>query len=35
MDLRGCYGGAPRLPLIPVDGEARADIERRMAGLAS
>ena len=35
MDLRGCYGGAPRLPLIPVNAEARADIERRLAGLAS
>jgi 4-hydroxy-2-oxoglutarate aldolase len=35
MDLRGCYGGSPRLPLVPLDGDARADIERRLAGLAS
>lgn len=35
MDLRGCYGGSPRLPLIPVDGAARADIEQRLADLAS
>lgn len=35
MDLRGSYGGSPRLPLIPVDDEAKADIARRLDGLAS
>lgn len=35
MDLRGSFGGSPRLPLIPADGEARTDIERRLAELAS
>ena len=35
MDLRGCFGGSPRLPLIPVSPEAHADIEKRLEGLAS
>ncbi|MEZ5365729.1 MAG: dihydrodipicolinate synthase family protein [Bryobacterales bacterium] len=35
MDFRGSYGGSPRLPLIPVDAEAKAEIEKRLAGLAS
>ncbi len=35
MDLRGAYGGSPRLPSTPASVEARADIERRLAELAS
>ncbi|MCB1021624.1 MAG: dihydrodipicolinate synthase family protein [Acidobacteria bacterium] len=35
MDLRGSYGGAPRLPLVAVDVDAKSEIEKRLAGLAS
>jgi dihydrodipicolinate synthase/N-acetylneuraminate lyase len=32
-DLNGYFGGRPRLPLLPPDGEERADIEALMRGL--
>ena len=32
-DLNGYYGGWPRLPLLPVTGEERAEIEGLMQGL--
>ena len=35
MDLRGSFGGSPRLPLTPVDAAARGDVERRLEGLRS
>jgi 4-hydroxy-2-oxoglutarate aldolase len=35
MDLRGSFGGSPRLPLVAVDPEALADIERRLTELSS
>jgi 4-hydroxy-2-oxoglutarate aldolase len=33
MDLNGYYGGAPRLPLVPVGAEARKEIEDAFEGL--
>jgi 4-hydroxy-2-oxoglutarate aldolase len=32
-DLNGYFGGAPRLPLLPLTGEERAEIESLMQGL--
>jgi dihydrodipicolinate synthase/N-acetylneuraminate lyase len=32
-DLNGYYGGAPRLPRLPLLAEARADVERLLASL--
>jgi 4-hydroxy-2-oxoglutarate aldolase len=32
-DFNGYYGGAPRLPRVGLDGEARGRVERVMAGL--
>jgi 4-hydroxy-2-oxoglutarate aldolase len=34
-DLNGYFGGRPRLPLLPLSGEARAAVERVMAGIRS
>jgi len=31
LDLNGYYGGPPRLPLLPLTGDQRADVERVMA----
>lgn len=31
LDLNGYYGGPPRLPLLPLTGEMRAEVERMMA----
>lgn len=33
MDLNGYYGGVGRLPLLPLSGEAKAEVEQVMAGL--
>jgi dihydrodipicolinate synthase/N-acetylneuraminate lyase len=33
QDLNGYYGGPARLPLLPLTAEAKAEIERLMAGL--
>ena len=30
LDLNGYYGGPPRLPLLPLTGEQRAEVERLM-----
>jgi dihydrodipicolinate synthase/N-acetylneuraminate lyase len=30
MDLNGYYGGNPRLPILPLTGEQKADVERLM-----
>lgn len=35
MELNGYYGGPPRLPLLPVSAEAKADIEEAFSGLRS
>jgi dihydrodipicolinate synthase/N-acetylneuraminate lyase len=35
MDLNGYYGGPARLPLLPLSGEQKAEIEKLMAGLKS
>jgi 4-hydroxy-2-oxoglutarate aldolase len=35
MDLNGYYGGPPRLPLAPVSGEGRAEIESALQGIKS
>lgn len=35
MDLNGYYGGPPRLPFVPPDAKAKAEIEALMAGLRS
>jgi 4-hydroxy-2-oxoglutarate aldolase len=35
MDLNGYYGGPSRLPLLPLSGEQKAEIERLMAGIKS
>jgi len=32
-DLNGYFGGRPRLPLLPLTGEERAEIEALMQGL--
>jgi len=32
-DLNGYFGGRPRLPLLPLTGEERAEIEKLMQGL--
>ena len=32
-DLNGYFGGRPRLPLLPLDGEERAEIEALMQGM--
>jgi len=34
-DLNGYFGGTPRLPLLPVTGEQRVEIEALMQGLRS
>jgi dihydrodipicolinate synthase/N-acetylneuraminate lyase len=34
-DLNGYFGGRPRLPLLPLSGEAREAVERVMAGIRS
>jgi len=34
-DLNGYFGGRPRLPLLPLGGEAREAVERVMAGIRS
>ena len=34
MELRGYVGGAPRLPLLPLDDSARAEIKRIFSALA-
>ncbi|HWC18846.1 MAG TPA: dihydrodipicolinate synthase family protein [Terriglobales bacterium] len=31
LDLNGYYGGPPRLPLLPLRGDQRAEVERLMA----
>jgi 4-hydroxy-2-oxoglutarate aldolase len=33
MDLNGYYGGTPRLPLLPLTAEQKAEVERLMANL--
>jgi dihydrodipicolinate synthase/N-acetylneuraminate lyase len=33
MDLNGYYGGPVRLPLLPLDAEQKAEVERLMAGI--
>lgn len=35
MDLRGYYGGNPRLPLLPLAAEAKKQIETALAGINS
>jgi 4-hydroxy-2-oxoglutarate aldolase len=35
MDLNGYYGGPCRLPFLPLTGEQKAEIEKRMAGIKS
>ncbi|MEX2300711.1 MAG: dihydrodipicolinate synthase family protein [Bryobacterales bacterium] len=35
MDLRGYYGGNPRLPLLPLSGDARERIAAAFAGINS
>jgi 4-hydroxy-2-oxoglutarate aldolase len=32
-DLNGYFGGGPRLPLLPLTGEQRAEIEKLMQGI--
>ncbi len=32
-DLNGYFGGRPRLPLLPLTGEERSEIEALMQGL--
>jgi 4-hydroxy-2-oxoglutarate aldolase len=32
-DLNGYFGGTPRLPLLPLTGEERAETEALMQGL--
>jgi len=33
MDLNGYFGGAPRLPLLPLTAETKSEIERLMANI--
>ena len=32
-DLNGYFGGVPRLPRVPLDGEQRVQVERVLQGL--
>jgi dihydrodipicolinate synthase/N-acetylneuraminate lyase len=32
-DLNGYFGGRPRLPLLPLNGDAREQVERVMKGI--
>ncbi|HWR15573.1 MAG TPA: dihydrodipicolinate synthase family protein [Terriglobales bacterium] len=33
MDLNGYYGGNPRLPILPLNAEQKADVDRLMANI--
>lgn len=33
LDLNGYYGGSPRLPLLPITGEVKTEIERLLSDL--
>ena len=33
MDFNGYYGGVPRLPLLPVTADVRAEIERLLSDI--
>jgi hypothetical protein len=33
MDLNGYFGGAPRLPLLPLDAAVKSEVERLMADI--
>jgi 4-hydroxy-2-oxoglutarate aldolase len=35
MDLRGYYGGNPRLPLLPVGEDAKSEIAEAFEGINS
>jgi 4-hydroxy-2-oxoglutarate aldolase len=35
MDLNGYYGGSSRLPLLPLSGDQKIEIEKLMAGIKS
>jgi len=35
MDLNGYYGGNPRLPILPLTGEQKAEVERLMENIKS
>jgi dihydrodipicolinate synthase/N-acetylneuraminate lyase len=35
MDLNGYYGGTPRLPILPLTAEQKADVERLMDKIKS
>jgi 4-hydroxy-2-oxoglutarate aldolase len=35
MDLNGYFGGASRLPFLPLSGEQKSEIEKLMAGIRS
>src|SRR6202140_325673 len=35
MDLNGYFGGASRLPFLPLSGEQKSEIEKLMAGIKS
>jgi dihydrodipicolinate synthase/N-acetylneuraminate lyase len=33
MDFNGYYGGPPRLPLLPLTADKKAEVERVMSGI--
>jgi dihydrodipicolinate synthase/N-acetylneuraminate lyase len=33
MDLNGYYGGNPRLPILPLTAEQKAEVEQLMANI--
>ncbi len=33
MDYNGCYGGNPRLPLLPLTAEKKREVEQLLAGI--
>jgi dihydrodipicolinate synthase/N-acetylneuraminate lyase len=33
LDLNGYYGGPPRLPLLPLTGDLKAEVEKLMSDL--
>ena len=35
MDLNGYYGGPSRLPLLPLSGEQKANVDKLMTGIKS
>ncbi len=33
MDFNGLYGGPPRLPLLPLNGDQKAEVEKLLENI--